>query len=117
MENTLTTIFQKLDLMHLWPKFEKEKIDAKDTESFSDNELNNLGVTTIGDCIRLRNECRKIVASLPTSHGVSQAQRFVRKRNNLFHAYQPYHGPARTNEKKKKKETMVAKFSLFGKSI
>ena len=54
MENTLNTIFQKLDLMHLWPKFEKEEIDARDIEdieSLSDNELNNLGVTTIEDRI------------------------------------------------------------------
>lgn len=52
MENTLNTIFQKLDLMHLWPKFEKEEIDARDIEdieSLSDNELNNLVVTTTGD--------------------------------------------------------------------
>ena len=85
MENTLNTIFQKLDLMHLWPKFEKEEIDAQDIEdieSLSDNELNNLGVTTIEDRIWLRNECRKIVASLPTSQGVSQAQRVVREKNN-----------------------------------
>ena len=49
MENVLTTIFQKPDLMHLWPKFEKEKVDGKDIESLSDNELNNLVVTTTGD--------------------------------------------------------------------
>ena len=70
MENTLTTIFQKLDLMYLWPKFEEEKIDVKDIESPPDKELNNLGVTTTGDRIRLR---RKNVASLPTSQGVFQA--------------------------------------------
>ena len=110
MENTLTTIFQKLDLMHLWPKFEKEKIDAKDIESLSDNELNNLGVTTIGDRIRLRNECRKIVASLPTWQGVSQTKRVIRERNNLFQAYQPQHGPARRNEKRKKKKLWSLNF-------
>ena len=49
MENILTAIFQKPDLMHLWPKFEKEKVDGKDIESLSDNELNNLVVTTTGD--------------------------------------------------------------------
>ena len=57
---------------------------------------------TIGDRVRLWNECKKIVAILPISQGFLQAQRVARERHNLFQSYQRQHGPIRRNEKRKK---------------
>ena len=52
-------ILQELNLGTLVDRFDGEKIEPDTVISASDSELSRLGVSTIGDRIRLRDLCSK----------------------------------------------------------
>ena len=54
-------ILQQLGLTNLLRRFEDERIDEKIVVSWTDSELSRLGVSTIGDRIRLRKLCKQAV--------------------------------------------------------
>lgn len=52
-------LLEDVGLSTLREKFQEERIDPELIISMSDAELARLGVTTIGDRIRLRSACRR----------------------------------------------------------
>ena len=52
-------ILRELNLGTLVDRFDAEKIEPDNVISASDSELTRLGVSTIGDCIRLRELCSR----------------------------------------------------------
>ena len=52
-------ILRELNLGTLVDRFDAEKIEPDTVISASDSELTRLGVSTIGDRIRLRDHCSK----------------------------------------------------------
>ena len=54
-------ILRELNLGTLVDRFDAEKIDPYNVISASDRELTRLGVSTIGDRIRLRDLCSRAV--------------------------------------------------------
>lgn len=55
----MESILRKLNLGHLLERFEAERIEPELVSSMSDGNLANLGVSTIGDRVRLRELCIK----------------------------------------------------------
>lgn len=56
----LTRALIEVNMMTLIGQFEAEKIDLNMIKSLSDQELVRLGVTTIGDRLRLREKAREV---------------------------------------------------------
>ena len=56
--SSLEIVLNKVGLGHLEERFKAEKVDVDTLSSASDQELNRLGVTTIGDRVRLKECCR-----------------------------------------------------------
>ena len=54
MSKTLRHIFQELNLIHLYEPFEVERIEVDNFLCLSDEEMERLGVSALGDRIRLR---------------------------------------------------------------
>jgi len=52
-------LLSSVGLFTLVPKFEEEKVDFNVILSAGDEDLIRLGVTTIGDRVRLRDACRR----------------------------------------------------------
>lgn len=68
-------VLQELHMNALINTFSEEKVDLETLISCSDEELSRLGVTTIGDRIRLKDACRKKNrASLPQAGPQQQQQ-------------------------------------------
>ncbi|KAK3083721.1 hypothetical protein FSP39_002007 [Pinctada imbricata] len=57
--NEMEKILQEIDLQALSPRFDEQKININNVLSLTDQELNRLGVTTIGDRVRLRETVRR----------------------------------------------------------
>ncbi len=78
-------ILQQLGLANLLSRFVDERVDEKIVLSSTDSELSRLGVSTIGDRVRLRELCKQAVQAgqgASTSTAVSASQE-VRE---LFHS-------------------------------
>lgn len=58
MSKTLRHIFQELNLIHLYEPFEVERIEVDNFLCLSDEEMERLGVSALGDRIRLRESVR-----------------------------------------------------------
>ena len=58
MSKTLWHIFQELNLIHLYEPFEVERIEVDNFLCLSDEEMERLGVSALGDRIRLRESVR-----------------------------------------------------------
>ena len=54
-------ILQQLGLANILRRFEDERVDEKIVLSSTDAELSRLGVSTIGDRVRLRELCKQAV--------------------------------------------------------
>ena len=58
-ENHISQILSSVGLGNLLEKFQEERVDVKSMNELNDKELHRLGVTTIGDRVRLREACKK----------------------------------------------------------
>ena len=93
----MEVILQQLGLANLLRRFEDERVDEKIVLSSTDSELSRLGVSTIGDRIRLRELCKQAVQAVQgASTSAASASQEVR---DLFH----------TNRRGSKKGTKQAK--------
>ena len=81
-------ILKKVGLTSLIQRFESENIDSETVNLIIDNELTRLGVTAMGDRVRLREMCKKNQISqqqqpLTTPAHVSYPS-VLRERSQLF---------------------------------
>ena len=51
-------ILEKIGLGTLIGRFQEERIEPEIVLAMTDGELTRLGISTMGDCIRLRRTCR-----------------------------------------------------------
>ena len=58
LTENMESILTELKLQSLFQRFAEERIQPEDVTRLSDDELVRLGLTTIGDRIRLRDRCR-----------------------------------------------------------
>ena len=92
--NKMESILQKVGLSTLSERFADEKIDPHVILAMSDSCLMRLGVETLGDRVRLKENCKQFadgerrtnVAST-SSVGSSQAQQLIEERRRLFQPY------------------------------
>ena len=90
----MESILQKVGLSTLSERFADEKIDPHVILAMSDSSLMRLGVETLGDRVRLKENCKQFadgerrtnVAST-SSVGSSQAQQLIEERRRLFQPY------------------------------
>ena len=92
--NKMESILQKVRLSTLSKRFADEKIDPHVILAMSDSCLMRLGVETLGDHVRLKENCKQFadgerrtnVAST-SSVGSSQTPQLIEKRRRLFQPY------------------------------
>ena len=90
----MESILQEVGLSTLSKRFADEKIDSHVILAMSDSCLMRLGVETLGDRVRLKENCKQFadeerqtnVAST-SSVGSSQAQQLIEERRRLFQPY------------------------------
>ena len=90
----MESILQKVGLSTLSERFADEKIDPHVILAMSDSSLMRLGVETLGDRVRLKENCKQFadgerrtnVAST-SSVSSSQAQQLIEERRRLFQPY------------------------------
>lgn len=67
MASPIVDVLEEIGLHTLTRRFEEEKVELQDIQSLSDADLNRLGVTTIGDRVRLRCRSRAMEEREPTT--------------------------------------------------
>lgn len=93
-------MLNKVGLGHLKQRFEEERVDIEIICSASDLEISRLGVSTLGDRIRLKEICKdhiKKKGQNSSSAGEKFYSDILRKRSNLFNT-----GRSRISIKKSK---------------
>ena len=65
-------ILQQLGLANLLSRFVDERVDEKIVLSSTDSELSRLGISTIGDRVRLRELCKQSVQAGQGQGSISQ---------------------------------------------
>lgn len=94
-EESMLSVLKQLGLQSLAQNFEKEKVEVNIVPTLKDEEIRQLGVEALGDRIRLRQICAKIIrtaSSGTTSSGVARGpsqttprpSEAIRERLNLF---------------------------------
>ena len=68
-DETTKTLLSNLGLSILSTKFAEERVDLQVISSAGDQDLIRLGVVTIGDRVRLRDACRRILRSSASGGG------------------------------------------------
>lgn len=102
--STLREILVSMNLSNLIPRFEQEGMDINIVAAASDDDFKRLGVSKLGDRIRLREKCKQ------TNQNVNRpAFRVLEERRNLF---APYSTSSRKSKKNKptKQKTWTAQF-------
>lgn len=118
-------ILRSLNLGTLVERFQAERIEADTVLSASDNELNRIGVGTIGDRIRLRDACRQSIQESTSASSTSGGTSVVRQeRLALFNPRQAVGGvqgraAARAGSKKKaaKSKPWTCQFICMADSV
>ena len=95
-------ILQQLGLANILRRFEDERVDEKIVLSSTDAELSRLGVSTIGDRVRLRELCKQAVQSQGASTSAASVSTEVQA---LFHGNRR---GSRKGTKQGKKRTWTA---------
>lgn len=67
MASRIVDVLEEIGLHNLTRRFEEEKVELQDIQSLSDADLNRLGVTTIGERVRLRCRSRAMEEREPTT--------------------------------------------------
>ncbi|XP_061171814.1 uncharacterized protein LOC133181305 [Saccostrea echinata] len=66
--SSIDSVLEELKLQYLIGRFHEEKVEISDIQSLTDGELNRLGVTTIGDRVRLREKVTELTKRDCSSH-------------------------------------------------
>ncbi|XP_070550716.1 uncharacterized protein [Ptychodera flava] len=121
-------ILRRANLSSLLPRFQEQKIESTTILSLTDGELTRLGVTTIGDRVRLRELCSPEASSeyspndttgsgtsTTTSGSASLTASTSRIRRERSFLFSPHQNPAehrrnRGNRAKKCKRTWTGQF-------
>ena len=74
-------ILQSLNLGTLYARFQEQRIEPETLLAASDQELVHLGISTIGDRIRIRDACKK---KLEENHTATSQATAVRKNVVLY---------------------------------
>ena len=87
---TMEQIIQTVNLASLLDRFQVQRMEVESMLAASDQDLIRLGVSTIGDRIRLRDACRKKVeenaaSTSQASNLTSQANAARVERLSIFH--------------------------------
>ena len=97
-------ILKEVHLDHLAKRFKDERIEPEYIISLSDEQLNRMGVTTIGDKIRLRDACKRQARAQPSTVS-TVAQSVLVERMSLFNP----RAEKREKVAKRTKSTLKAK--------
>ena len=83
MGENLGEILSRVGMLHLKENFEEQRIEIEDICSASDEDLSKLGVSTIGDRLRLKQACRIVARStLNSASATSASQARLQQRGN-----------------------------------
>ena len=81
-DGSMEQILQSLNLGTLYARFQEQRIEPETLLAASDQELVRLGISTIGDRIRIRDACKKKLEENDTA--TSQATAVREERRSLF---------------------------------
>ena len=65
----LESLLRKVGLANLTERFQEEKLDVDSLMCATEKDLTRLGVSTIGDRVRLREACRQLKVNINNGHG------------------------------------------------